>query len=459
MARDPGADDGAIGAQGLALYGGPRAIVGFEGTPGARIGVDEFMALAELWGFSAHALGRIRDAVSDSGLGVGPSLGRWQGGGPSRVEAFENLARQCFGSPYALAVHSGTSALEVAYAACGVGPACEVIIPAFTFLATATAAVARGAVPVLCEVDESLTMDPQRLDALITPRTKAIVPVHMLGGCADMHAIMELADQHGIPVVEDAAQACGGRLHGRALGTFGAAGCFSISSYKRVGAGEGGLVLSASERIHQRALNYHDTAGNWRPDRYAKERFPGELFCGTNLRMSELEGAVNAVQLGKMEELTDRLRDNKRRIVSGLGAFEGIIPRRQHDPGGELASHLVFFAPSPASCLRTVEALAAEGLPAWGYGVAAGARDWHIYAYWEQIIGQKTATGAGCPWNCPLHDSPRPAYREDECPRTLDLLTRAVLIDIADWWTERDCDSVATAIAKVLEAMGHISQP
>lgn len=441
----------------LAINGGPRAIAGFGGIPSARIGADEFMALAELWGISDDGLRRIRNVITAEDLGAGPALGRWQRAAQSRVAAFEESAREVFASPFALAVHSGTSALEVAYAACGVGPGAEVIIPAFTFLATATAVVMRGAVPVLCEVDDSLTMDPDQLSALITPRTRAIVPVHMLGGCADIVRIRDVAEAHGIALVEDAAQACGARVGGRAVGTFGTAGCFSISSYKRIGGGEGGLVLTGSEQVYQRALSYHDTAGNWRPDRYAKERFPGELFCGTNLRMSELEGAVNAVQLPRMDHLVGRLRANKRRIVSRLGDVEGIVPRRQNDIAGEMGSHLVFFVPSPSACLWAVDALAAEGLPAWGYGIAKGERDWHIYAYWEQILGRRTATGAGCPWDCPAYDTSRHAYSADACPRTMDLLGRAVLIDVADWWTEEDCDRVAGAIVKVLEAMGDIS--
>jgi dTDP-4-amino-4,6-dideoxygalactose transaminase len=436
----------------LAIEGGPKALESVEGRPRPKVGVDEFMRLAEIWGFNPVTLGSIGRAVAGEDLGDGPFLARYAHPGESQVDVFEAKASELFGVPYALAVHSGTSALEAAYVGCGIGPGDEVIVPGYTFFATASAVVLLGAVPVVCEVDESLTMDPVDLERKITPRTKAVVPVHMMGGCADMGPILEIAGKHGLRVIEDTAQACGASLRGRRLGTFGDAGCFSLSSYKPVGAGEAGLVVTSSEELHMRALNYHDAAACWRPDRYAKERFPGELFCGTNFRMSELEGAVNIVQLEKMDDQLDRFRRSKRHLLSHLHRYDGITPRLVHDFDGEVANHVIFFAPSTQEAGVLADALAAEGLDAWCYGLGEGKRDWHIYAYWEHILERKTASPAGCPWNCPSYSTDLPEYSEDMCPRTLDLLGRAVMVMVSQWWTENDAEQAAGALNKVLGA-------
>jgi len=441
----------------LAVNGGPKTLEGFEGRAQPKIGVDEFMALAEIWGFSEKAREAIHDAIAGEDIGGGAWLTRYYNPGRSRVKEMEELVCQLFGVPYVLAVHSGTSALETAYVACEVGPGTEVIVPGYTFFATAAAVVSAKAIPVIADIDESLTMDPADLEKKITPRTKAILPVHMVGTNANMDAIMDVANRHGIQVIEDVAQACGARFDGKRLGTFGAAGCFSISTYKIVGGGEAGLVMTGDERIYTRAQNHHDTGACWRPDRYAKERMPGELFCGTNYRLSELEGAVNYVQLQKMDALVDRFRTNKARVLAGLRRFEGIDPQRVNDYDGEVGNHLVFFAPTPEGAQRIAAALNAEGVGAGARGDSR-ARDWHIFAYWEHILEHKAATVEGCPFTCPYYNVPLPAYSEDMCPRTLDLLSRAVFVSISQWWSERDCALVAEAVSKVLGAF-HTEDP
>ena len=427
------------------------AVLRFTGEQIPKIGIEEFLALAEVWGFSESALARIRAAVEGEALEAGPWLARYLHPSQSRVGLLEARARELFGARHALAVHSGTSALETALIACGIGPGDEVIVPGYTFFATATAVVAAGAVPVIAEVDESLTLDPVNLERAMTARTKAIVAVHMLGAPAELDAIVGIASHYGIHVIEDAAQACGVRYKGRRVGTIGAAGCFSISSWKAVGGGEGGLVLTDSDEVYIRALNQHDTAANWRPDRYARERFDGELFCGTNVRMSELEGAVNLVQLGKMDEVLERYRRNKRRILADLAFGADFTRRVVHDSDGELGNHLVLFAPSADASASAVEAMRAEGVPAWGYGLGRGKRDWHIYAYWDQILERKTSTRYGLPWNLPVPGQTFPQYDRDMCPRVLDLVGRAVIIQVVDWWNEEDCANVAHGINRALD--------
>jgi 8-amino-3,8-dideoxy-alpha-D-manno-octulosonate transaminase len=435
----------------LAINGGTKAIRGFEAEPmhwGMKAGLEEFLALADTFGYSQEAQEKMRAILATEEGTIDPKFTRYYNPRPSRVAMFEERARQIFGVGYALGVNSGTSALMAAYVAAGVGPGTEVIVPAYTFYATAAAVVAAKGIPVIAEIDESLTIDPEDVEHKITPRTKAIVPVHMVGVSANMEAIMDIARKHGLMVIEDNAQSCGGKFHGRYLGTIGDLGCFSLSSYKVVGAGEAGLVLTNDEWLYTRATSQHDTAACWRPDRFAKERRPGELFCGENYRMSELEGAVNYVQLGRMEEQAKRYNRTMRQVVAGLEGRAHDILRRSNDLEGDLGYNIILIASNKDTAGQMAAALVAEGLQAGARG-SRGSRDWHIYSYWEQILEQKTATAEGCPFTCPYYKAPLPPYSADMCPRAADLFDRAVHIPVNQYWTPGDCEQVADAINKV----------
>jgi 8-amino-3,8-dideoxy-alpha-D-manno-octulosonate transaminase len=440
----------------LAVNGGPKTVEEFEakqGGWGLKVGVDEFMALADTWGYSEAAREKMRDILEEEDPYVNPRLTRYYNPRPSRAAMLEEYAREVFGVKYALGVNSGTSALMSAYVACGIGPGTEVIIPAYTFYATAAAVVASKGIPVIAEIDDSFTIDPEDVERKITPRTKAIVPVHMVGVCANMDAIMDIARRHDLVVIEDNAQSCGGKYKDRYLGTIGDMGCFSLSSYKVVGAGEAGLVLTNDEWLYIRATSQHDTAACWRPDRYAKERTPGELFCGQNYRMSEMAGTVNLVQLRRMEAQRVRYNTNLRAILGGLDQFRDTKPRRSNDPDGDVGYMLILAAGSRESASAIADALEAEGVPAGARGTRAS-RDWHIYSYWEQILEQKTATEEGCPFSCPYYEGPLPDYSEDMCARSADLFDRAVFLSVNQWWTPNDCASVAAAINKVCGFLG-----
>jgi len=238
---------------------------------------------------------------------------------------------------------------------------------------------------------------------------------------------------------------------GRKLGTIGDFGCFSISSYKITGGGEAGLVMCKDKFLYTRAQNNHDTGACWRPDRFAVEQEEGELFCGYNYKLSELEGAVNLAQMRKMPDQVNRWRTAKQRVVSQLKQHEGITPQKVNDPDGEVGYKLVFFPPNTAESMKVVQALAAEGVPVSCRGDRES-RDWHIYSYWEHLMDRKSASADGCPWTCERNAPFVPDYRPDMCPRSTDLLNRAVYVSIDQWWTEQDCTAVAGAINKVLGA-------
>lgn len=439
----------------LAVNGGPKAIDGFEGNGRPKIGIAEFMELADTWGFSADRQRRIREALSgvEDEMGNGPFLNRYYNPRPSKVDKFEREAAKLLGAKHVYAVSSGTGALHSAYVAAGVGPGDEVIVPGYTFMATASAVVQAHGIPVFCEIDDSMTIDPADVERKITKRTKAVTPVHMAGMVCNMAAVMRVARKHKLAVIEDCAQAFGASFHGKRVGTIGDLGCYSISSYKPTGGGECGMVVARTAKLLARAQQQAECGGLWRPDRFGPERYPGELFCGGNYRLSELEASVNLVQARRADAQMKRWRRNKRRVVSKLKAYQGIQPRAIHDHDGVIGHSIMFFPPSTADSIKLAQALCAEGV---GAGTHAGKRgpDWHVYFDMEPIMGCKSSSPDGCPFTCPhyLEKAPRPTYSPDMCPRTNDLYARGVSVGIDQWWSAGDCAQVARAINKVLGA-------
>jgi 8-amino-3,8-dideoxy-alpha-D-manno-octulosonate transaminase len=268
---------------------------------------------------------------------------------PSRDPAFEAAACEAFGCAYALATSSGTAALRCALAALGVGCGDEVVVPAFTFIATVGAVVNAGAVPVFAEVDDSLTLDPNDLENV---------------ACA-LEELRAVAAEHGVPVLEDAAQAIGATYRGRSVGTIGELGACSFQETKNIVTGEGGLVCTDNEELYVRAARFHDQGGQF-VTQYRGERGPegGDAFAGENLRMTEIAGAIGTVQLGRLPGLLAAMRINATRVAERVGTIDGLTPRRLPDPAGAGGSSLTWFAPGAATAQRMVDALRAEGVPA-----------------------------------------------------------------------------------------------
>lgn len=433
----------------LAINGGPKAIEGFEGKGQPKIGNEEFLDLADIWGYSQETIDKIREAVDKEEMGGGPYLVGYKPN--SRMVQLESYAAELFNVKHVMTVTSGTAALHCTYVAADIGCGDEVIIPGYTFMATAMTVVVSRGIPVWCEIDESMTIDPEDVEKKITPRTKAIAPVHMNGCVCDMDAIMDIAKRYNLMVIEDCAQSCGDTLHGRRVGTIGHLGCFSISSYKTTGAGEGGLVMTNDDNLYNRARQWSEAGGLWRPDRYALPRWEGELFCGLNYRMSELLAAVNLVQLKKMDDMLNRKRANKRRIIAAIPAYSELKPQVIHDLDGEHGNSVGFFTSTPEEAEKLAAALRAEGVGCGTRGRSDG-RDWHIYKYMSPIMDKPAATSDGCPWVCSKDGKKvQIEYSPDMCPRTLDLLSRNIHIGVDQWWTERDCQQVAAAVTKVCD--------
>ncbi len=371
---------------------------------------------------------------------------------PSKVELLEQKFSTYVGSKYALATTNCTGALITALIACGVGPGHEVIVPGYTFFASCAAVVAAKAIPVIAEVDETLTIDCDDIERKITAQTKAIVAVHMRGVPCDMDRIMDIAKRHNLRVIEDVAQAVGGTYKGKALGTFGDCGCFSFQYHKIITAGEGGMIVTNDPLLYNRCMGYHDTAACWRPNRFAEERYDGELFSGTNYRMSELTGAVMLAQLSRLESLLTHMRRNQSMITDGIQGIPGITIRPVNDPEGDVGICLMFYLDSKEKTGEFIAALNAEGVKAAGV-YNSGVPDWHIYAHWTHILEKKTPTPEGCPWTCPYHTGEEVEYSVDMNPNTLEYLSRIVHLDIPPQLTESQCSLIASAIRKVAAVM------
>jgi dTDP-4-amino-4,6-dideoxygalactose transaminase len=442
-------------AQKLAVDGGPKALPKVVGKAQHKIGVEEFMSVAERFGFKPAALKRIRKTISNDDFAGPPFLARYYSPYPEKNTGpkFEALGRKKFGVKYALSVSSGTGALHSAFVAAGVGPGTEVIVPALGFAATAAAVIMAGGVPVFSDVDESLEMDPRAIEKRISKRTVALAPTHCSGGVCDMGPICKVARKHGLKVIEDCAQAPGAKYAGRYVGTLGDIGCFSISGYKIIGGGEGGMVVTDDLRLYERACQCAEFGGLWRPDRFAPPRYKGELFAGTNYRMSEMEAAVDLVQLGKLDDVVGRFQRASRRIRRQLYRYKQIVPQKINDARGHIGYVLRFFPATFELSSKIAAALNAEGVGCYTRGRKPGP-DWHIYYYMFPITLKTGHIRGGSVFEDPryLRRGGHVEYARGQCPVAEDLYAREVMIGINQWFAPEDCDKIAAGINKVLSA-------
>lgn len=361
---------------------------------------------------------------------------------PQFVDFFESGARDSYGVKHAHALNSGTGALITAMQALDVGPGCEVIVPSFMWVATVAAVVQNNAVPVLCEVDDSFTMDVEDLKRKITPRTKLIVPVHMLGGVCQMEAIVAVAREHEIAVLEDCAQANGGTFHGRHVGTFGNLGMYSLQINKNITAGEGGLLVTDDDRLAARIASIHDLGVSWIDGGPAQPE-DDALGWGQGRRMSELCGAVASVQMKKLPRIVEHMRASHGRIRAMLSDVPGIAFRRFHDDDGHTGSFLVMIAPSEKHARKAVERTRQHALPGVcrlaDYGL-------HVYHNIASLVRKVPLSPAGNPWNLPENAASDYNYEEGACPNSDALFARSILLPIPSRLTPRQEREGANAI-------------
>ena len=348
------------------------------------------------------------------------------GDGPDEVLSFEREFAEHMGAKHALCVNAGSSALICALIGAGVGEGDEVIVPAYTWNATPNAVLATRALPVLAEVDESLTLDPGDVERRVTPRTRAILPVHMRGAPAAMDELGAIAKKHELVLIEDACQAAGASYRGRRLGTMGDAGAFSLQFNKIITTGEGGVMITDRDDLLDLALDVHDCANSVR-------RGTGlPKFAGYNFRASELTGAMARVQLGRLDGLLERMRANHARLSAEINGLPGLTLRRANCDEGDAGIALIAFAENAAQAADAVDALNAEGVLAMQI-YSPAVPDLHIYPFWAPVLAALEAAGADPP----------------DCPRTLDLVERAIHVDVSPLCEEQDLDEIAFAFEKV----------
>src|SRR5438093_204441 len=328
------------------------------------------------------------------------------GDGPDEVVSFEREFAEHMGAKHALCVNAGSSALICGLIGAGIGDGDEVIVPAYTWNATPNAVLAARAVPVLAEVDESLTLDPADVERRITPRTRAVLPVHMRGAPAAMDDFTTIAKKHDLVLIEDVCQAGGATYRGRRLGTFGDAGAFSLQFNKIITTGEGGVMITDRDDLLELALDVHDCANSVR-------RGVGlPKFAGYNFRASELTGAMARVQLTRLDGLLERMRANHARLNAEINGLPGLTLRRANDEDGDAGIALIAFADDAARAAEAVAALNAEGVLAMQI-YSPATPDLHVFPFWAPVLAAIEADGRRAP----------------DCPRTLGQLACSILSD------------------------------
>jgi dTDP-4-amino-4,6-dideoxygalactose transaminase len=295
--------------------------------------------------------------------------GNW--GNPNcdgEAEKFEKAFADFNGSEYAISCANGSVALRIALISCGVKPGDEVIIPPYTFIATASVVIEANCVPVFADIDpDTYNIDPAAIEKAISPRTKAIIPVHFGGQSCDMDAIMQIAERHGIKVIEDACHAHGGEYKGKKLGTIGDAGCFSFQSSKNLSAGEGGIILTSDAELAAMASSLRNV-GRISGGQWYEHHNPG---C--NYRLTSMQAALLSSQLRRLREQTELRNRNGLLLNSLLGSVEGISPLTRGHGETLHTYHLYifrydkkYFAGVPKNEFTSM--LAAEGVPCFmGY--------------------------------------------------------------------------------------------
>ena len=331
-----------------------------------------------------------------------------------KVYQFEREFEKYLSVKHCLGTNSCSSSLLAGLMALGIGPGDEVIVPGYTFVASVASIVYARAVPVLAEIDDSLTIDPDDVIKKISDRTKAIIVVHMLGAPCNMDRILEIAKARGLFVIEDVAQACGGSYHGRKLGSIGDFGAFSLNIFKTITSGDGGVLATNNEKLYNTAFAIHDHG--FTPSGLGVA--DGSSILGLNLRMHELAGAIALAQLRRLNPIMERLRRLRDLFKEGISDL-GLSFRRSNDETGDCATTLTLIFDTSARAKFVAQRLGTTTLNGTGK-----------YNYLNFIMSLESRPfKKGCPFLCESFP-----YRQDSqvvmLPRTDDILSRSLAISI-----------------------------
>jgi 8-amino-3,8-dideoxy-alpha-D-manno-octulosonate transaminase len=365
------------------------------------------------------------------------------------VDRLEEEFAEATGAKHALAVNSGTQALATAMSALGIGPGAEVIVPAYMWIAIVASVVRLGAIPVLAEIDDSFTLDPDDLENRITPRTKLIVAVHMSGAPADVPRIIRVARRHGIPVLEDCAQANGASLKGKWVGSMGVMGIFSLQLNKNMTTGEGGMITTNSAHLIHRAFAIHDLGYPRIKGRLVMKDGPYALW-GVGGRLNEMAGAIGRVQLRKLPRIIGSMRKAKAAIKNGISDIEGVTLRRLNDERGDSGSFLIVMLPSASVAGKFARGLNAENIYS-GLSPTVRVADFgmHVYSNIHSLVKKHSNSPDGFPWSLRANRNSVYDYGKGAMPRSDDLMGRSIIMPVPSVMTRQDIQDTIRGIRKV----------
>ena len=366
----------------------------------------------------------------------GARKGRW------KARELEAMLSERLGTRHAHVCSSGTTAVFTALCCCGVGADDEVIVPAFTFVADLEAILFAGAVPVFGEIDATLTLSVEGIEAAITPRTKAVLLVHMCGSMARVDAIRDLCEHRGLILIEDAAQAMGATYKGQALGSFGKAGCFSFDYVKTITCAEAGAVVTSDSDLFDKVQAFtdhgHDHVGS---DRGA-EKHP---ILGMNFRLSEIHAAVGIAQMRKLDRILEAQRQNKRVLKAAIADLPGVTMREVPDEEGDSATFLSFFLPDEATARAAGRELPKAGVDGTFYWYD---NNWHYIRKWDHIKQMATPQR--------LHISlaqNSPLFTRPDLPVSDGWMSRMLSLQIKIGWSPSDLELRASRLRETLQRL------
>jgi 8-amino-3,8-dideoxy-alpha-D-manno-octulosonate transaminase len=303
-----------------------------------------------------------------------------QRNGNWKAKELEQKINKTFGCKYAQLTSSGTAALTTALAALGIGYGDEVIMPSFTFVASFEAVISVGAIPVLVDIDESITLDPKAVNAAITSKTKCIMPVHMCGSMADIDALKNICDENNLILLEDACQSIGATYKGKYVGTIGDAGTFSFDFVKTITCGEGGAVLTNREEVYTKCDAYTDHGHDHKGADRGADLHP---YVGYNYRISELHAAIGVAQIGKLENFLYIQRKNHEVLKSILSSIPEVTFRKIHDEAGDSCTFLTWFLPDSNATAAVVAEMRSQNILAGNFYWFEN--NWHYIRKWDHL--------------------------------------------------------------------------
>jgi 8-amino-3,8-dideoxy-alpha-D-manno-octulosonate transaminase len=371
----------------------------------------------------------------------GPRKGIW------KSKELEEAICKTFGSKYAQLTSSGTAALTTAMAALGIGAGDEVIMPSFTFVASFEAVLSVGAIPVMVDVDDTLTLNPDAVRKAITPKTKCVMPVHMCGSMADMDALLSICKEHNLILLEDACQSIGGSYKGKMLGTIGAAGTFSFDFVKTITCAEGGVVMTNNEDVYIKCDGYTDHGHDHKGVDRGADLHP---FIGYNFRISELHAAVGLAQIRKLDKFLAIQKKNHTDLKTILSQVPEITYRRVPDPSGDSCTFLSWFLPTEEITRAVITELKTQGILAGSFYWFDN--NWHYIRKWDHLKQNTTLNALSEAQHAAVLKHANKDFSASDA-----VMSRCISTAISLLWTDEQIkekgEKIVAAIKKVLSEM------